>query len=361
MPFRRPYVTAAGTASHRYLMLVQLRADTGLVGLGEASAIGPGNPEALERLGEVMAFVATRLLGLEVVEALEGLPSLLPTSRIDSTEPSPVRFGLETAMYDLIGKDAGVSLSVLLGAVSRRVGVNATVAEESLEGAVTAAVEAVGRGFGTLKLKVGSPNIESDVALVGEVRGAVGPHMGLRLDANGAWCPEQAVEAIRRVEHLGIEYVEQPVMGVDALAEVRSATRVPVAADEMVTGFDAAAELLTRKAVDVVVVKAARVGGLRQAVRIIRHAAREGIPAVVTTALESGVGVAAALHLAALARTEVAHGLATAEMLASDLLVLPLLPDRGVLVVPSGPGLGVELGWEEVVRYRMDVSGEVGH
>ena len=94
------------------------------------------------------------------------------------------------------------------------------------------AVAAVAAGFGTVKLKVGASDLEGDVASVAAVRDAVGDDTRLRLDANGAWTAEEAVEALAQLEQYDIEYVEEPVAGMDALAQVASQSPIPVAVDE---------------------------------------------------------------------------------------------------------------------------------
>jgi L-alanine-DL-glutamate epimerase-like enolase superfamily enzyme len=128
---------------------------------------------------------------------------------------------------------------------------------------------------------------------------------------------------------------------------------VPIAADESVRDLGAARVLLDTGAVDALVIKPARVGGLRQARAIIELAAAAGVPVTVSTLFETGVGLAGALHLAATAPGPQAHGLATAELLASDLLQTPLAIASGRMTVPGTAGLGVELDHEAIARYRL--------
>jgi hypothetical protein len=124
------------------------------------------------------------------------------------------------------------------------------------------------------------------------VREAIGPDVHLRLDVNGAWDPPTAEERLEAVERFRLEYVEQPLAGDDAeaLAELRRRVRVPIAADESVTSIKAARELLDAEAVDVLVVKPARVGGLVVGAEIAALAAERGVPVVVSTLFETGWG-----------------------------------------------------------------------
>ncbi len=186
------------------------------------------------------------------------------------------------------------------------------------------------------------------------VREALGPEIKLRIDANGAWGVEQAVRAIRGLEEYDLEMVEQPVAAGDlpGLARVRAEVDAPIAADEDVTDVEAAELVLEAGAADVLVVKPMVVGGLRPARRIIEMVAAAGAEAVVTTTLDSGIGTAAALHLAAtLPPGSPACGLATGSLLAADLITGPLVASCGRMELPDGPGLGVKLDEGQLAQY----------
>jgi len=225
--------------------------------------------------------------------------------------------------------------------------VNATVGAPGLEDAAAAAKRAVDAGFRTIKLKVGiagSPSAE--VERVAAVRAAVGPDVALRLDANGAWAPDEAVALLRRLAAYDLDLVEQPVPPGDfaGLARVRRAVDVPIAADESATTLDAVRTLLQAEAVDAVVVKPMVAGGPRAARSIIEEATGAGLRAIVTTTIDAGVGIALALHVAATLPAPIpACGLATGSLLATDLLSSPLAITQGRMAVPAGGGLGVEV------------------
>ena len=138
-----------------------------------------------------------------------------------------------------------------------------------------------------------------------------------------------------------------------SLARLRWTGAVPIAADESVRDLGAARVLLDSSAVDALVVKPARVGGLRQANAIVELATAASIPVTVSTLFETGVGLAGALHLAATAPGPQAHGLATAGLLRSDLLREPLAVVDGRMAAPEGPGLGIELDEVAIERYRI--------
>lgn len=187
--------------------------------------------------------------------------------------------------------------------------------------------------FSAVKVKVRSLG---DLSLVAAVRDAVGPTVALRADANGAFDVDDAVAMIARLEQYGVELVEQPVASLDDLAAVRRRVDTPIAADECVRTLADARRLRDLGAADAIVLKVQPLGGVRAALAIAEAA---GVPAIPSSMMETSVGLAAGLALAAaLPELPYACGLATAAHLAHDVTHEPLLPDHGLLTVrPIAP------------------------
>jgi o-succinylbenzoate synthase len=193
-------------------------------------------------------------------------------------------------------------------------------------------------GCATAKVKVAESGqaLEDDVARVAAAREALAATVGsaarIRVDANAAWSVAEAVEALGRLEEAagGLEYAEQPCVTLDELAEVRARTGVRIAADEAIRR-DHADPVLLRDAVDVVVVKVQPSGGVTAALALVE---RIGLPAVVSSALDTSIALAAGVRLAAALPTlDHACGLATGLLLAGDVVARPLLPEGGMLDV----------------------------
>jgi o-succinylbenzoate synthase len=266
-------------------------------------------------------------------------------------------------LLDLRGKSEGRSLTALLGGKPSSLAVNALIAAESAKQAAAEAIEAVRLGFGSLKLKVGRGTLDNDEDLVSAVRQAVGPGVKLRLDPNQAWGTSQAIESIRRLSRYQLEYVEQPVAAADVagLAEVRRSVPVPVAADESLGSLNDFRHLLRADAADVFVLKAARLGGMKSSLEIAKAAIKAGKSVVVTTSLESDIGVAASAHLAAaVSAHSMAHGLATGLLFDAGLTAPRLLPANGALKTPDGPGLGMKADPALLNKYAIDITGSAG-
>ncbi len=188
-------------------------------------------------------------------------------------------------------------------------------------------------GCRTAKVKVAEPGqtAADDLARVEAVRDALGPAGAVRVDANAAWDVDTAVRRVRELDRVGLEYVEQPCATLAELAALRRRVDVRVAADEVVrrAGDPLAVDL--REAADVVVLKVQPLGGVRAALRV---AEAHRLPCVVSSALESSVGIAAGVALAAaLPELPFACGLATVALLGGDVTGDPLLPVDGVLPV----------------------------
>ena len=183
-------------------------------------------------------------------------------------------------------------------------------------------------GCTAMKVKVGDV---FDEARVEAVRDAIGPEGELRIDANGAWDVDTAIAKIAAFQRFGVCLVEQPVKTIEDLAKVRAKVQVPIAADECIASVEDAREVARIGAADVIVVKLQYAGGPSEALRIIDAS---GLPAVVSSPVETSVGIAAgAAFAASLDQPPFAHGLGTGTLLAFDVVTERLIPQGGMLQV----------------------------
>jgi O-succinylbenzoate synthase len=191
-------------------------------------------------------------------------------------------------------------------------------------------------GCATAKVKVadGPGSLPQDVERVAAVRDALGPGGAVRVDANAAWSVGEAVTAIRALDRAagGLQYVEQPCASVDELAAVRRRVDVRIAADESIRRAEDPVRVAVAEAADVAVLKVAPLGGVRRALAVAEAC---GLPCVVSSALETSVGMSAELALAgALPQLDMACGLATGALLTADVVDEPFVPRDGWLPVP---------------------------
>ncbi|KAA2248873.1 O-succinylbenzoate synthase [Solihabitans fulvus] len=192
-------------------------------------------------------------------------------------------------------------------------------------------------GCRTAKVKVADPGstLAEDCERVAAVRDALGPSGAVRVDANMAWSVDEAVHAIGELDSAagGLEYVEQPCRSIEELAQVRRRVDVRIAADESIRRAEDPLRVAVAGAADIAVLKVAPLGGVRRALAVAEAC---GLPCVVSSAVETSVGLAAGLALAAaLPGLDFACGLGTLSLLTNDVTTTPLAPTDGWLPVPT--------------------------
>lgn len=305
LPLNRPWIAASATLSVRRGWLVEAAGEDGMAGWGDCAP----------------------------------LPSR------GGADEAQMRWAVETALVDLEARRRGVPLARLLGAASLSVPVNVALGPLD-EGCAGRVASAAAQGFRIGKIKVGVAPIDVELARLRELGGA----LRLRLDANRAWNEADArrfLLAIADLPDVHMDGVEEPLAAptLDALMRLQSAVPFALAVDESLPALGAGA-LFASRAVRRLVLKPARVGGVLRTLVLARLAQAAGMEVVITSVVDSAVGVAAAAHLAAAISCDVApgtaHGLATGGWLAED--VAPALPIcDGRLILPDTPGLGMSI------------------
>ena len=353
LPFLHSFSTAHSVMTAREGIIVQVITSQGISGLGEIAPLPAFTGDSLAHARVLLPSLAARLRHKTLQEALDFVHSQ------EQTKAASTLCGLEIALLDALGKAEGCAVSTLLSppAFTPRatVPVNAVIGAQATLAAVAAALEAKKNGFRCIKLKVGlGLNAHEEIERVASVRDAIGPAMHLRLDANEAWHFEEAIAILSQCVPYDIQYIEQPLKA-DELAgmhALRKATPIPLAADEAVHSLESARLVLDSEAADILVIKPQLAGGLRVSQQMIRLATERGVQSVITSSLEAGIGLAAELHLAAASpAVTLACGLATLDLLIDDLLIDDLPIRAGLLPVPQGPGLGVELDQQALDSY----------
>lgn len=291
IPLHTPFVTALRRTTTIETLVLELEDSDGAVGWGEA-------PQVWQVTGDSVAGSEACLEG-PMSEALLGRPATVgDTAALVQrvvVGNRAAKMAADVALHDLEARRAGAAEPV-------RLRTDVTLAAGDADGLAAAARARVADGFGVLKLKVGT-DAATDVARVRAVRDAVGPEIGLRLDANQGWDARSAVEVIRALEDAGcgVELVEQPVRAADVpgLAWVRAHVATPVMADESVFGLEDLVEVIRHDAADLVNLKLAKTGGLTPALEMARVAHLHGIGVCVGSMMESHIGIGAAALLAA--------------------------------------------------------------
>jgi L-alanine-DL-glutamate epimerase-like enolase superfamily enzyme len=327
---RAPFDSAWGSVTERELVLLALEEENGNVGLGEAAPLPGYEGVSIDEARQGIDRCGPLLSGSDGTDH----DRLLPRCAEQTVVPHALS-AIDEALWDLAGRRAGEPVWRLLGAArSRPIDVNWTISATDRAGAAREAGFARSSGYRCVKVKVG---IGDDAGRLAAVRAAAGPEMALRLDANGAWSVREALAALRAFEPLGIELCEEPVHGLEAISELSELTRIPLAIDET-SLLDGALE---HRFCTAVCLKVGRSGGIAATIAAARRAREAGYQVYLASALDGPLGIAAALHAAAVIEPERFCGLATLAMFAAP--ENPLRAVDGTLAPPPGPGLGAGL------------------
>lgn len=340
VPYRHPEISSRVHRLGLTNVIVELETSTGRIGLGEC-ARGPSTEAVLAALE-----TARPLVEGELVANIERVRQRFYRVAGWDTYRHSGNFalaGVEMAMWDLLGQVAGLPVCDLFGgALHERIPVFAYLQVADPEAMATEAEEAVRRGHRAVYFKVGM-DAERELAQVAAVRATIGPS-ALRVDANGAWSIGQAIAILRRLARYDLDFVEQPVMELEGLREVRAATGIRVAANESAWTEREVLEVVRRQAADIIVTGPQNTGGLLSFRRAAAVAELAGLPICRHSHGELGIGTAAALHvLATCPNLDVGNQTYDA-LLSDDVMEGGLqLAEDGCLRVPAGPGLGVRL------------------
>ena len=361
-PLSQPFAYARAWYDTRTATIVEVGTDTGLVGWGEC--YGPARMTAA-----VVAGIAPWLVGEDPLRTDWLWQEVYGRLRDHGQKGVVIQglSGIDIALWDLKGKRFGVPAHRLMGGPLRtevRAYATGLYRRRTGDPVQYLAEEAAGyarEGFGAVKLKVGF-GVEEDARVTRAVRAAVGPDVGLMVDANHAYDAVAAIRLGRRIEELDIGWFEEPVPPEDLAGyrDVKAALAIPVAGGECEFTRFGFRELLTSRAVDIVQPDTCAAGGLSECKKIADMAAAFGVrynPHVWGT----GVALAAALQLLAVLPSHTPGSLAPVEpMLELDrtehpirqaLLRQPIEHTGGTVRVPEGPGLGIEVDRDALTRF----------
>jgi muconate cycloisomerase len=372
LPIRRPHHWVGHTArlGEGYAVL-RLELESGVVGWGEAQVIGTWGGDHGARYGETPKMTATAIKEI-LLPAIAG-------SNVTEIEQLHARMNralrgypyakaaIDVALHDAIGKIYGVPVYQLLGGKFR----DGTALAHSIgimdaDAAAREAAEVIAEGITTIKVKIGV-EAERDIKVVAAVRQAIGNAGKIRVDANQGYRTwREAVRVIAAMEKYDLAYVEQPVEGLRAMAEVSARINVPVMADESAWTAEDVLEIVRLNAAQMLSVYYTKPGGLAHAKRLLAVAGAASLPCDINGSAEMGIGVAADLHLAVSSPEIVLPGTipvtSTAEMVVTkvaghkyldDLIKRPFHFENGLLYLSDGAGLGIEVDEAKIAKYRI--------
>lgn len=338
LPFKQTWRTSRGILTQRHGWIIELTTDEGRQGYGDCAPLPLAGTESAQHAHARLLQRLPAMQDQPVEEAAETLPAL--------TDAPAARHALETALLDLLSQAAGVSLRRWLSPQAVDcLAVNGSAGPLD-EQAPRRCAQLIEQGFNVLKLKVGLAEAARELRWLEQLCRRLPEQVSLRLDANGAWSMGEAQRFLEGIEGLAIESLEEPLAlpRLEQLQALQGMTRIALALDESLPGF-LPERLWQQPPVRRLILKPTVLGGVRPALALAEQAAQAGMQTLVTSTLESAVGVLAAAQLAAAlppADRPLAQGLATGNWFKQD-LAEGLALANGQLPLPATPGLGIRL------------------
>ena len=342
VPLRTPFKTALRTVCSVEDVVVEIHTDTGAVGYGEAPPTGVITGDTTGAIiGAIQDHIAKNIIGRDVDE----FETLCQTVQNCIVHNSSAKAAVDMALWDLYGQLYSIPVYKLMGGARKQIVTDITISVNDPEVMVKDALSAVERGYDCLKMKVGvSP--ELDVARLSAVRKAVGNDITIRIDANQAWTPKQAVKILNSMQEQGldIELVEQPVKAHDfeGLKYVTERSYVPVLADESVFSPEDAMTIMKMGAADLINIKLMKCGGLYNALKIASAAEVFGVECMIGCMLEAKIAVNAAVHLACAKNIITKVDLDGPVLCSEDPIFGGAVFDEKHITVSDEPGLGIK-------------------
>lgn len=360
LPFRQPETWSSGKRHGVNNVIVEIETDNSIVGIGEAACGSGGSPEPVRVV--IDAFAAyllgedPRLLNRHIDRFGE-----LARWRLWRGFTNSGLAAIESALWDILGKSVGLPVHQLLGGrVRDRVPAFGYVMHDRPDLMAEAAAALVSQGFRTLYFKVGL-SAEEDERTISAIRQAVGPNVGIRVDANEAWDRAEALRRINRFAPYRLDFVEQPVKRDDiaGLADLRRRVTVPIAANQTCWTVEDVLAVIRSDAADVMVAGMHWLGGVESMVRAAAICERANVPFCRHSSGELGIATAAGLHAMSVMPLIDCGNQTYFSHWQHDIIDDESMSIRdGCQLVPDGPGLGVSLNREKLRefadRYRRD-------
>ena len=349
VPLVSPFRIAIGEMTAANDLLIRIHTDQGVSGVGEACPFPPITGETQATNAAAAKAIRDMIIGkdpLAIDDILRQIGALVHSN------PSTVA-AFDMALFDILGKVAGLPLFRLLGGTKSVFETDITIGLDTLESMRDEAKRHVANGFKTLKVKVGL-DPDEDYAHIEAIRSAVGPKENIRIDANQGWTVPQAIYGLKKLAPLAIQFCEQPVLASDTagLKAVREQSPIAVMADEALFGPTDAVKLIRADACDTFNIKLMKAGGMLNSIRIAHIADAANIRCMVGCMLETRLGLTAAAHVVASQANIIYADLDGYADQTVDPVVDGMTVKAGMVTLPEKPGLGCDVDPDFVKKLR---------
>ncbi len=337
-------------------ILVKITNDDGLVGWGEARPSPRWSYETPETVTTTIRnYLAPALIGMDEVD-IKSIHAIMDTVIAPGVQiGQPIaKSAIDIAVYDLVGKKLGISLSVMLGSKPHgSVQLGYVISASTIEDARTQTQEGISLGYHGFKIKAGhSP--ATDLEMVQEVA-AIARGKYLWVDANQGWDIATAVRFSREMAKIGVNLLEQPLAAnnITGYRELVRRSDIPIALDESIYSCTDLLQFIKLKAIQGLVIKLCRVGGIYEAHKMAEMARDAGLLLLGSGLTEGRISLTASAHVFAAAGIDSPVDLNGPQFLKDDMVAGEFQFPGQCVVIPKGPGLGIEPDPKKIERYRV--------
>lgn len=354
IPYAKPLKFASGEVHTAEHVLVRVHTDEGLTGTAEA----PPRPYTYGETQESVVAVIEKIFAPQIL-GLTALEREAVHERLDRTVGNPAaKAAIDMALWDILGRAAGLPVSGLLGGYTDRMRVSHMVGFAPAREMVAEAerIRSV-HGITTFKVKVGRRPYRDDVAAVRALREALGPDAELYIDGNRGWTVSESARALHEMADLGLTFAEELCPADDVLGRRWLVAQSPVLfiADESATRTGEVTRELLGGSATAISIKTARTG-FTASQRVLHECEGLGVEMVMGNQVDGQIGTSCSVAFGAAHRSSSRHAGELSNFLdmTDDLLTEPLTIEDGTLRVRQGPGLGIDIDPDKLARYRQD-------
>lgn len=308
--FKTSFQTSTGTTKERKGFFISIHDELGIFSVGECSPLPGFSYESYDEVGKFFVSESSQLIGLEVSNDSGKIK--LTASEI--TKLPSVRFAIEQAMLGLAMQRDKNFLRNNFSTNKKTISVNTVIGFDKPENVFAKVTDKYKTGFRTFKIKVGRENFSDDYEIIKLIRKKYYSGVSIRLDANGKWDIDNAVDNLAKLSEFDIEYIEEPCGNLNCLMKLAEHSSIPIAVDESLKTYENAEEVLKCSNVKFLIIKPMILGGIINATRLIKLSEEHGKEIIISSSFETPVGKSALVFLSSLISHNHAHGLDTAGM-----------------------------------------------
>ena len=297
-PLKRAFVTSLRAVTHLESIIVEISDENETSGFGETAAAFEVTGESKRSIVEAVEYISSALLDRDIdsIDEAVGIINDIPMAN------NSAKAAVEIALYDMFSKKKKEPLYKFLGGVKTDIKTGITISLNEEKYMVSDALDAVDRGFDSLKIKLGN-DMEKDIKRVMAISNALGKNISLRLDANQGWSVKESIKFLKALEKedINIEFIEQPVEKNDitGLKTIKQYTNIPILADESAFSLEDVQKILEIEAADYINIKLDKCGGISKALQIADFCKNYKIKCMMGCMLEGPISIAAAAHVVA--------------------------------------------------------------